>query len=118
MVERRAFVRCATALEASCQPVTNRKDVGWPGRVVDVSAGGVGILMRHCFRPGTSLDVELKTAAGEFLGVVRVRVAHATAVREASGSGWLIGCAFASPLSEAELSALLGSDARVPSTES
>jgi hypothetical protein len=109
-VERRAWVRCVSTLTASCHTASSRHDVGWPGRVVNLSAGGVGMLLRHRFRPGTLLTVELKTAAGRFLCLVEVRVVHVTAVKDAASSCWLLGCAFARTLTADEMQALLADD--------
>src|SRR5438270_10692250 len=58
-VERRAWVRYVSDLTAACLTGDLRNDVGWPARVRDVSAGGIGLLLRHRFRPGTHLSLEL-----------------------------------------------------------
>jgi hypothetical protein len=108
-VERRAWVRYGSGLEATCH-AKRRKEVGWWGRVVNLSAGGVGLLVRHRFRPGTLLTVELKTCTGRLLRVVPVRVLHATAITDGNSSGWLLGCAFAVALPEEALQALLRAD--------
>lgn len=105
--ERRAFVRLASDLAATCHPAGNGRDVGWPARVKDISQGGVGLFMRHRFRPGTYLAVELRAASGTLLRAVSVRVIHARAVLLDGTPCWHLGCAFEQPLGEEDLAALL-----------
>lgn len=105
-IERRAWVRYGTDLDASCHPADRPNGVGWAGKVANVSAGGIGLLLRHRFEPGTPLLVQLAAAEGGWQRTVAVRVRHATAVVAYGDLCWLMGCAFASPLSEAEVLAL------------
>jgi hypothetical protein len=106
-VDRRAWVRYGTDGEVLCRATGPLKDVGWMGKVRDLSLGGVGLFLRHRFRPGTPLLVELKSRAGGEIRLVPARVVHATAIRAEDGAWWLVGCAFVSPLREDELKALL-----------
>jgi len=108
--ERRAFVRLASDLSASCSDVTRGQrshDVGWPGRVRDISRGGVGLLLQHCFRPGTDLSIELRDNTGKLLRTVAAHVVHASAVLDDGNPCWILGCAFEEPLSDAELQELV-----------
>ena len=105
-LERRAFIRLPSDLISNCRPAGRQHDVSWPGQVRDVSCGGLGLLMQHRFRPGTVLDVELHDRSGKILRTVQVRVAHATAVLDDGRHAWLLGCAFAAPLSSTELDEL------------
>jgi hypothetical protein len=105
-LERRTYVRLASDLTASCRPAGRHLDPGWLGTVRNISRGGVGLLLRHRFQPGTDLTVELRDAAGELRRTVGVRVAHATAVLVDGIDCWLLGCAFDQPLSEEEFQAL------------
>jgi hypothetical protein len=105
-MDRRAFVRVASDLVSRCRPSGRTHDVSWPGQVRDISRGGVGLVMRHRFRPGTRLELELRNAAGHFVATLAVRVVHATALIVDDRHGWLLGCAFDKPLEEAEFEAL------------
>jgi hypothetical protein len=105
-VERRAWVRYGSDLTVACQTTGGLRDVGWIARVRDISAGGIGLLLRHRFRPGTPLLIELRTARGQFRRTVAARVVHATAVVVDGVSSWLLGCAFAEPLGDQEMEAL------------
>ena len=104
--ERRAFVRYASDLTAACQPA-NRHEGGWLAQVQDISAGGLGLFLRHRFRPGTPLWVELRRRDGVPLRSVRVRVVYVHPAQVEGQVGWRVGCAFATPLSGDELQSLL-----------
>src|SRR5262245_14169726 len=104
--ERRAFVRLACDLEATCRPVNHSQAVGWPAQVGNISCGGLGLLMRHRLRPGTDLAVELRDGSGRPLRTVLVRVVHTTAVLAEGATCWLLGCALDQPLTDEEFQAL------------
>jgi hypothetical protein len=107
LADRRTFVRLTTELAATCRPATRGHDVGWPGQIHDISCGGVGLILRHRFRPGTRLTVELRARTGGVLRTVRLRVVHARAVLVEGCPCWLLGCAFVEPLTDEELQPLL-----------
>jgi hypothetical protein len=75
--------------------------------VRDISCGGVGLILRHRFRPGTFLAVELRTANGKLLRSLLARVVHVTPVLVEGNPSWLLGCAFDQPLSDDEFQTLL-----------
>jgi hypothetical protein len=107
--ERRAWVRYATTLETICEPIAaltvDETECGWPARVRDLSAGGVGLSLERRFEPGTILLIELATGQDEPSFVAPVKVIHATA----DGDGhWILGCAFTRPLDEEQVQALVG----------
>lgn len=105
LAERRVWVRFGIDSEATCRAQDAAKEMGWTGRVRDISAGGVGLILRHRFRPGSPLLVEMNLRGGR--RTVAVRVIHATPVSGADGHCWLIGCAFFDPLDPSDLQALL-----------
>jgi hypothetical protein len=74
--------------------------LGW---LHNLSVAGVGMLLESPLEAGTLLDINLLTAAGKRLAC-RGRVTHAT---PRADGGWLVGCAFAQPLGEDDLEALL-----------
>jgi hypothetical protein len=106
-MERRAWVRYGTDQAALCRTVSTAKDVGWPGRVRDISAGGIGLLLRHRFRVGTPLLIELHTGKEGPPRLVAVRVVHTTPVPGEGGPCWLIGCAFRTLLDRNDLDGFL-----------
>jgi len=104
--DRRAYVRVASDLAATCNAAGGRRLTGWPGRVKDISAGGIGLLLQHRFRPGTVLTIELRERTGQVLRTVQARVVHTTALRVDGGYCWLLGCSLKQPLTDAEFEAL------------
>ncbi len=107
VAERRALVRYASTLDASCKTRSSFPGGVWPGKVANISAGGIGVWLRHRFRPGTPLSIELKAPSGQVLRVLDARVIHATPAVVDCHSCWLIGCAFHKNLSEDELRTLI-----------
>lgn len=103
--ERRAWVRCTSDHETFCQPRTVRgeDELWWQGRVHNLSAGGIGLVLSRRFEPGTVLTIEVQGTPARPSLQLLARVIHAT-VRP--GSGWLIGCAFAQELGDDELRSL------------
>lgn len=106
LLDRRAWVRYGAELDAACKPAGAMRDAGWPARTHDISAGGVGLTMRHCFKVGTRLSLEIKGADGVVLLRIQARVVHAMPFRDGQASGWLVGCAFDRTLNSAELQLL------------
>jgi hypothetical protein len=104
LLQRRAWVRYGSDGQAVCQIHSRGKDMGWIARVRDISEGGIGLLLRHRFRRGTPLLVELGSAAGPSR-VIAVHVAHVTPVRTDGAPWWLVGCAFDEELTPVELQA-------------
>jgi hypothetical protein len=104
--ELRVRRRIACDAPASCQPVAARssQDPGWTGKVRDVSSQGVGLILSRRFEPGTCLVIELPAPAPRAPETLFAQVEHATALAPVS---WLIGCSFATELSEDELQRLL-----------
>jgi hypothetical protein len=105
--ERRAFVRMASDLAANCRPSPRRHDAGWLGKVRDISQNGLGLLLRHRFRPGTVLTVELRSNSGKLLRTVNVKVLRAAPCFAQGHDCWLLGCVLDQQLTEEELQALL-----------
>ena len=103
MLERRAWVRCASDREASCQPrhAATMEDVetNWPGIIRDASPGGIGLILKRRFEPGTVLSVEVAVKPEGRCSFL-ARVVHATPYRKGR---WVIGCAFARPIEQQEL---------------
>ncbi len=101
--ERRGWVRYPSDLEVSCRLVgTNERHV-WAGKVEDISAVGVGLIMNCTFRHGALLSLA-PSKGTETVQSVLARVRDTTAQ---PGGCWLIGCSFVRELSEQELEAWL-----------
>jgi hypothetical protein len=105
--ERRVYVRLPSELDVDCHLSGRSPDVCWPGQVRNISPGGIGLVMRHRFRPGTALVVELRGLTGALLRTVPARVIYASAVSAHGHPCWLLGCAFDEPLPEEDVRALM-----------
>ena len=103
--ERREFFRYPCDLEAISVPVALRKgDCPCLGRVRDISAGGLGIVLAYRYPPGTFLSIELQNRSKTLSRTLVARVVHASALRF---GGWQIGCTFNNKLTEDEIRELL-----------
>jgi hypothetical protein len=105
--ERRTFVRVATDLDATCRVKEGSREVGWLGKVRDISRAGIGLVSTHRFRPGTHLTVDLRDRSDTVVRTVQVHVIHSSAVNVDGKAHWLLGCAFHATLSEEELQSIL-----------
>jgi hypothetical protein len=108
LAERRAYVRLESDLTAACRrPAGRSLEPGWTAKVRDLSPGGIGLLLRHRFRPGTVLTLDLRDGTGRLLRTVSARVVHVTPLLVEGIPTWLLGCAFDQPLSDEAFRALL-----------
>jgi hypothetical protein len=93
-------------MEASYHPVPVRA-LGpcAPARIWDLSQGGVSLIVRRPFEPGTTLAVVPETLPLSLAPGLEARVVHVAP----HGDGlWQVGCEFPVPLTEEELRLLLG----------
>jgi hypothetical protein len=100
--ERRRSARHTCRLMATCRLTGVGKKKPATARIVDISTGGIGLLLDRTFDPGTSFDVELRTAAGE--RTLPAEVIHSA---QLAPGLWMIGAAFATHLGADELQSLL-----------
>jgi hypothetical protein len=107
-LECRVYTRRTTELIASCHPVSawGRKDSRWVANISDVSLGGIRLIVRRRFEPGSGLGIELPGRAGEEPYTVLAKVIHVQALPDGC---WALGCKFISDLGEDELEHLLPS---------
>lgn len=102
--ERRGWVRHACALAGECQPITQLESGNrWPVRFLDMSRGGVGVLLSRRFEINTLITFELEANATT---TVSLPLAHVRSVRR-YGNYWLLGCVWAHVLPEEELQPLV-----------
>ena len=90
MRDRRTWVRFAIDLNVTYRQAGALKDSGWPGRVANVSAGGLSLLLRHRFEAGTQLAVEVHNRAGTFRRTLLARVVPTSAVIPVPGQNGVI----------------------------
>ncbi len=110
--ERRFWVRYPSNVETWCRPHGAPRDRRSPARVVNISMGGMSLLVRQQFATGDMLSVEVPSAAAS-PGEVVLCVLH---VAPRSGGEWCIGCALIGELHDTEMEAL-GAEWRRPSPD-
>jgi hypothetical protein len=104
--ELRVRERIPCDVAACCQSVAARggRDLSWPGKVRDVSAAGIGLILSRRFEPSTCLVIDLPTPGPRPPDTLLALVLYCTPLPHRQ---WLLGCAFATELSEDELQRLL-----------
>jgi hypothetical protein len=101
---------CRTWVSVLCEVETTLQEgrpglaPEWPAKILNISPGGVGLLVPNRFAQGARLRVQLPGVSGAAGHGVVVRVVHAL---ELVGRGWFLGCAFAKRLSDEEMRELL-----------
>ncbi len=99
--DQRRWVRFPCQVETACYP-SQTPELRQPARIVNISAGGVGLLLPSRFEQGALLHFEIPADAqpGPRMGLVRV--VH---TMEHSAGTWYHGCEFAQQLSAEDLAA-------------
>jgi PilZ domain len=100
--ERRAAVRYLCNVETTCQPMAETAAKSWPARAVNISPGGISLVLDRRFEQGDILSIRLASPDGETARNLLLRVVYAKAQDDGS---WRLGCAFASELGQEELRA-------------
>jgi hypothetical protein len=90
-------------VETICYSVDTVPGEQLPARILNISAGGVGLLLPCQFESKTLLHLQLPPRPGEQPRKVLVRVIQA---RHYAHGDWFLGCEFADHLSEEEIEAL------------
>jgi serine/threonine protein kinase len=99
--ERRQSVRFAIQLNSSCQPLAGAQ--WWDATITDASIHGLCLQLGRRLEPKTILQVALISEPDSNPNVL----VQTRWVRQQTDRTWLIGCAFVTPLSEADLERLL-----------
>ncbi|HXG09930.1 MAG TPA: PilZ domain-containing protein [Gemmataceae bacterium] len=103
--ERRAHVRHSCSQPAFFQPAPQPgDDLWWQAEICDMSIGGLALITRRRFEPGTILDVQVPNEEGSGERILLARVARVVRQEDAT---WLIGCEFLRRIDNEDLQALL-----------
>jgi c-di-GMP-binding flagellar brake protein YcgR len=102
--DQRANVRHPSTLKATYQRVAEQDETEYTADVLNVSASGVGLLLREQLDPGSLISVQLRRPQGEVLRSILACVVHCT---ERANRDRVVGCNFIRELAEDELQALL-----------
>jgi PilZ domain len=100
----RAWVRFPCNLETVCYSAEAAPGEQLPARLLNLSPGGVGLVLPCQFEAHTVLNLQLPGPPGRPPRTVLVRVVQA---QPYSVGEWFLGCEFADRLSDDELRALL-----------
>lgn len=106
-MERRRFPRSDCHLKAWFQPLGDDPGAAVPATVINISRGGIALHANCRLQPGLLLFVEFQSPAQTQSRKTMVSVVHERRV-QLSG-GWIAGCAFARPLTEFDVEAVLSS---------
>ena len=100
----RRWVRFPCNVETACYVADAVPGEESPARIINISAGGMGLLLPCEFSAGTLLNLDLQATPAHAVGPVLLRVMRA-APRPAGD--WFLGCEFARRLDDAEIAAIL-----------
>jgi hypothetical protein len=96
----RAWVRFACDVEAPCQAVAPARPGTWSARVLDVSPGGMSLLVPCQFERGALLSIKLPGSTAAHPKNVLLRVLRD---RPLGSHLWILGCELADHLSDEDL---------------
>lgn len=102
--DHRRWTRFPCNVETVCYTCETAPGERRSGRILNISAGGVGLFLRCSFTPGTLLYFDLPGNGSVSPRQILIRVVRAL---EHSKGNWFLGCEFAAQLQEDELFALL-----------
>ena len=104
--DRRGSDRSSCWLTCSCNPISLEQNLPhWPGRIRDVSPGGVALVLARSFRPGTFITIHLHAPSRREFRPLRARVVHATIGK--NDTHWVVGCTLSRSLSQDEIDAVV-----------
>jgi len=104
--ERRAYVRYLCHLDGTCQPAGQpTTGESWSGKLRDISATGVKILINRRFEVGTLLALELPRPGWDASRMLLCRVVRVS--KEPVGHDWEVGCVLDRELSDDEVQSFL-----------
>jgi hypothetical protein len=99
----RRWVRFPCNVETACYAVDAAPGEQSPARVINISAGGMGLLLPCEFGPGTLLNLDLEGTPAHAAGPALLRVVR---VVSRPAGDWFLGCEFARRLDAAEIDAI------------
>ncbi len=99
----RRWVRFPCNVETACYAADAAPGEQSPARIINISAGGMGLLLPCEFSPGTLLNLDLEGTPAHAAGPVLLRVVRAAGRPDGD---WFLGCEFAHRLGDEEMAAL------------
>jgi PilZ domain len=100
--ECRVYERQPCDVPTECRPAAAYKEATWSATIRNISIGGIRLVIKRRFEPGTCLAVELPGNDDAYRVLAKVVYTQA-----AEAGSWAHGCRFISELSEGEVERLL-----------
>jgi c-di-GMP-binding flagellar brake protein YcgR len=100
--DRRLQVRRHVRVETKVTPAAAEAEPSLSARILDVSSGGVKLVVGRAFEQGDLLTLELPAPAGGPAVSVLACVVHA---QREGDEEWVLGCRFSAELNDADLAA-------------
>ncbi len=94
--------RRPASVEIKATPAVGEPALSFHATVIDVSSGGVKLIVGRPFEQGDLLTLELPAQAGEASVSVLACVVH---VRPEGDADWVLGCRFSAELNDSDLAA-------------
>jgi hypothetical protein len=96
----------AASLSIQCQPLAARSDndIMWPATIRDISAERIALVLQRRFEPQTGLSLSLPEPGSDSMSG---QIARVIRVEPLADRRWLLDCAFAAPITEERLDAIL-----------
>jgi len=98
--ERRVWVRYPAQIDAQFKPTGAAADMFITGKVLDVSLGGIRLLVDRCLEAGALISLDLPGGVEASHVSVLACVVHS---QPQPKGGWLLGCSFSQELSLEDL---------------
>jgi c-di-GMP-binding flagellar brake protein YcgR len=102
--DQRTWVRFPVKVRASYQVISANDPTDYPAEVLDISASGVGLLVRQAVDTGALLSVTLQGSEGKPGRTILACVVHTSGKEE---NRWGLGCNFIRELTDEDLEALV-----------
>jgi PilZ domain len=102
--ERRVHDRRPCDLFVFCYPLSFSGNVQWSGRIIDMSCGGLRMVVSRWFEEGTILKIHAEGLAEEVPLTMLGRVLHVSPYVD---GGWSLGCHVTPNVEEKDLEAML-----------
>jgi hypothetical protein len=103
-LDQRTWVRFPCHAQATFHVIKSDDTQSWPTQIVNISANGVGLQTERPLELGKLLNLDLRSADGQFTLSILACVVRVTT--EADGH-WSLGCNLIRELSDKEIKALL-----------
>jgi c-di-GMP-binding flagellar brake protein YcgR len=101
--DRRATVRYRCAPPNQCRAFFANSSKSIQAAVVDLSLGGIGLVLETYVEPGTLVGIEMSNGGAETIADLVANVTYATSLDDGR---WRCGCEWLRPLTEEELQVL------------